>query len=177
MGDVSGTRDVGNVIQEGAQADGDQPAFAQRYVTGDNDEASRRNAVYTNTLNPVILQSLQNMMHRANHYYRCFLTAKERMLEVETLELHIKIIDPKQKDSRRYNEPTAYGIALRDWTMRKKGFANGRVYFARPQAGEPYYLRLLLYYIPCPTSFECLRTVEGTLKPTYRTAGVSLNPS
>ncbi|XP_074265893.1 uncharacterized protein LOC141588345 [Silene latifolia] len=30
------------------------------------------------------------------------------------------------------------------WTRRKKGFKIGRIYFANPNSGEPYYLRLLL---------------------------------
>ncbi|EIW71848.1 hypothetical protein TREMEDRAFT_27049 [Tremella mesenterica DSM 1558] len=62
----------------------------------------------------------------------------------------------------------------RAWKPRKRGTAIGRVYFAGPQSGELYYLRLLLYHVPCPTSFESLRTVDHTLHPTFRAACVAL---
>ena len=62
----------------------------------------------------------------------------------------------------------------RRWGIRQRGGTIGRVYFAGPQAGERYYLRLLLYKVPCPTSFEHLRTVDGTVFPTYRAACIAL---
>ena len=62
----------------------------------------------------------------------------------------------------------------RRWDIRKRGNTIGRVYFAGPQAGERYYLRLLLYKVPCPTSFEQLRTVDGVEHPTFRAACIAL---
>jgi hypothetical protein len=46
--------------------------------------------------------------------------------------------------------------------MRKRGFAIGRMYYAHPTSGELYYLRMLLNYIKGATSYEHLRTMDGT---------------
>jgi hypothetical protein len=45
---------------------------------------------------------------------------------------------------------------LKRWTMRKRGFAIGRMYYARPTSGERYYLRMLLNCIKGATSYEHL---------------------
>src|SRR5260363_19868 len=47
------------------------------------------------------------------------------------------------------------------WTIRKLGFAIGRLYFADPSAGECYYLRLLLTVVRSPQSFDHLKTVNN----------------
>lgn len=56
------------------------------------------------------------------------------------------------------------------WTPRKQGYAIGRMYFAGPNSGERFYLRLLLTVIKGPTSFEDLRTINGVLKNTFKEA-------
>jgi len=58
----------------------------------------------------------------------------------------------------------------KEWKPRKKGKAIGRVYFAGPAAGERYYLRMLLYIVPGPTSWEALRTVNGVVHDTFKAA-------
>ena len=58
------------------------------------------------------------------------------------------------------------------WTVRKQGFALGRMYFASPTSGERFYLRTLLTVVRGSTSFEDLRTVAGILCPTFRDACV-----
>ena len=55
------------------------------------------------------------------------------------------------------------------WSPRQQGFSMiGRVYFAVPSDGERYFLRMLLYNVPAPTSFEDLRTYQGVLLPTFQ---------
>ena len=54
------------------------------------------------------------------------------------------------------------------WKPRKRRVAIGRVYFAGPAAGERYYLRMLLYIVPGPTSWEDLRTVNGVVHSTFK---------
>ncbi|XP_074313809.1 uncharacterized protein LOC141649004 [Silene latifolia] len=54
------------------------------------------------------------------------------------------------------------------WTCREKGFALGRLVYANPSEGERYYLRLLLYSIRGPKSFENLRSVNGVLCGSFR---------
>jgi len=51
---------------------------------------------------------------------------------------------------------------LKRWTMRKRGFAIGRMYYAHPTSDEHYYLQLLLNYVKGATSYEHLRTINGT---------------
>jgi hypothetical protein len=41
---------------------------------------------------------------------------------------------------------------------------------AYPAEGECYYLRVLLNHVVGATSFECLRTADGKLLPTFREA-------
>ena len=48
------------------------------------------------------------------------------------------------------------------------------MYYCNPVAGERFYLRLLLTAVRGPTSFEHLRTVAGTLYPTFQAACVAL---
>ena len=58
----------------------------------------------------------------------------------------------------------------RVWTPRKSGVSVGRIYFAVPSEGERYYLRLLLYTLKGPKSFEDLRTYDGIIHSTYKQA-------
>jgi hypothetical protein len=54
--------------------------------------------------------------------------------------------------------------------MRKKGFAIGRMYYALLTSGEHYYLRMLLNCVKGATSYEHLRTVDGTVHDTFKDA-------
>ena len=58
----------------------------------------------------------------------------------------------------------------RKWKDRQRGWALGRMYTVHPNAGEKFYLRLLLTCVRGATSFEKLRTVEGVLYPTFKEA-------
>jgi hypothetical protein len=53
---------------------------------------------------------------------------------------------------------------IKSWTPRKDRFDTiGRVYFYTPISDEYYYLRILLYIIIYPLSFEYLRIYEDRL--------------
>ena len=83
-------------------------------------------------------------------------------------------------------DETARGILYRDfpefytWQAHGKVWQNrvrrdtlrqiGRIVSANPAEGERYYLRVLLNHVAGATSFECLRTVDGKLLPTFREA-------
>jgi hypothetical protein len=58
----------------------------------------------------------------------------------------------------------------KQWKPRQRGYTIGRILFCPPSAGEQYYLRMLLYTVPSPTSWEDLRTVDGVLHPTFQDA-------
>jgi hypothetical protein len=59
----------------------------------------------------------------------------------------------------------------REWKPRKANRGTiGRVYFVPPSSGELYYLRILLYIVKGPRSFEALRTYEGIQLDTFKQA-------
>jgi hypothetical protein len=59
----------------------------------------------------------------------------------------------------------------KSWHPRRGRFSTiGRVQFCTPISGERYYLRMLLYVVMCPLSFEYLRTYEGRLYGTFQEA-------
>jgi len=63
---------------------------------------------------------------------------------------------------------------LKRWTLRKQGFAIGRMYYAHPTSGERYYLRMLLNYVKGATSYEHLRTVDGREHDTFKDACIAM---
>lgn len=60
------------------------------------------------------------------------------------------------------------------WTIRKQHNAIGRMYFVSPTAGERFYLRTLLTTVKGPTSFQNLRTINGSTYPTFRETCIAL---
>ena len=50
----------------------------------------------------------------------------------------------------------------------------GRIYFVNPQNLELYYLRVLLLKVRGATSFEYLRTVNGTVCETFQSTAFKL---
>jgi len=58
--------------------------------------------------------------------------------------------------------------------MRKRGFAIGRMYYAHPTLDECYYLRMLLNCVKGATSYEHLRTVDGTEHNTFKDACIAM---
>ncbi len=63
---------------------------------------------------------------------------------------------------------------LKRWTMRKRGFAIGQMYYAHPTSGERYYLRMLLNCVKGATSYEHLRTMDGTEHDTFKDACIAM---
>ncbi|KAF7124123.1 hypothetical protein RHSIM_Rhsim12G0094200 [Rhododendron simsii] len=59
------------------------------------------------------------------------------------------------------------------WKPRERGFAIGRMYFVSPNAGELFYLRLLLSVVRGPESYKCLRTVNNILHDTFKSACIA----
>jgi hypothetical protein len=63
---------------------------------------------------------------------------------------------------------------LKRWSVRKRGFAIGRMYCAHSTSGERYYLRMLLNYVKGATSYEHLRTVDSTEHDTFKDAYIAM---
>ena len=58
--------------------------------------------------------------------------------------------------------------SIKKWTLRQKSNSIGRMYFVSPNAGERYYLRLLLTHVTGATSFKSLRTIDEIEYETYK---------
>ena len=66
-------------------------------------------------------------------------------------------------------------LKIKTGKKRKRGFDTiGRVYTIHPSQQEAYFLRLLLHEVKGPTSFDDLKTVDGTVCSTYREACLKL---
>jgi hypothetical protein len=78
----------------------------------------------------------------------------------------------------RYDEfPVHYRWATSEktWMPRKTAeYSISRVYSTTPAQGERHYLRMLLYHIPGATSFEDLRTHDGTTFDTYKQTATAM---
>ncbi|GMP95374.1 hypothetical protein CsSME_00044449 [Camellia sinensis var. sinensis] len=59
------------------------------------------------------------------------------------------------------------------WKSRERGYAIGRMYFASPNCGERFYLRLLLIVVKGPKSFQSLRTVDNVVHDTFKLACIA----
>ncbi|XP_019168038.1 PREDICTED: uncharacterized protein LOC109163788 [Ipomoea nil] len=59
---------------------------------------------------------------------------------------------------------------VREWHLRRKGFAIGRMFFVPPGSGEIYYLRCLLNLVRGETCYEDLCIVEGVQYSSFRDA-------
>jgi hypothetical protein len=75
------------------------------------EQAQQRMAYHHDLLDLHIVLSLQAMLHQYNPYIDRFLTAHQRLTQVENISLRIKLVDLPHYDSRRYNRPTASEIA------------------------------------------------------------------
>jgi len=63
---------------------------------------------------------------------------------------------------------------LKRWTLRKQGFAIGRMYYTHPTSGECYYLRMLLNCVKGATSYEHLRIMDGKMHDTFKDACIAM---
>jgi hypothetical protein len=60
------------------------------------------------------------------------------------------------------------------WTIRQRGCCVERLYFVSPSAGERYFLRTLLTKVKGAVSFEALRTINGVVHDTFKSACIAL---
>ena len=70
-------------------------------------------------------------------------------------------------------EKCTWNDANKSWKPRKQHFQIGRLHTVHPADSERFHLRLLLTHVPGPTSFEDLRTVNGTTYQTFQEAAVA----
>ncbi len=74
----------------------------------------------------------------------------------------------------QFPQQRVWNRKLKRWTMHKKGFAIGRMYYAHPTSGERFYLRMLLNCVKGATSYEHLRTMDGREHDTFKDACITM---
>jgi len=74
----------------------------------------------------------------------------------------------------QFSQQWVWNRKLKRWTMPKRGFAIGRMYYAHPTLGEHYYLRMMLNCVKGATSYEHLRTMDGTEHDTLKDACIAM---
>ncbi|XP_044395505.1 uncharacterized protein [Triticum aestivum] len=84
-------------------------------------------------------------------------------------------MNKKHEDAREltYAEfPTQWRWVKKEkkWTRRRRGKKIGRIYNAHPASGERYYLRVLLNTAKGCMTFENIRTVNGVVHSSYKSA-------
>jgi len=60
------------------------------------------------------------------------------------------------------------------WTIRQRGCCVGCLYFVSPCVGECYFLRTLLTKVKGVVSFKALRTINGVVHDTFKSACITL---
>ncbi|PIA37121.1 hypothetical protein AQUCO_03100103v1, partial [Aquilegia coerulea] len=101
--------------------------------------------------------------------------------------MHVCVFNPNDTPEQYEKNPTTKAYTYQQfpehfrwckdnkkWTPRvTSAFSIGRMYFANPNSGERFYLRLLLTVVKGPSSFESLYSVDGIEHKTYREACIA----
>ncbi|OMO58886.1 DNA helicase [Corchorus capsularis] len=79
-------------------------------------------------------------------------------------------LDARQLTYAEFPSKWIWDKTAKTWKRRKCGNSIGRVVYIHPRAGELYYLRMLLDYVKGPQNYDDIKTVNGALHPTFRSA-------
>ena len=125
---------------------------------------------------PVHLEDRQLIYYNADENVNDVLQRVETKDTQLTAWFKINQSNPQARNTTYQNFPKTwvYETKLKVWKPRKKGQAIGRMYFASPNSGERFYLRLLLTVVPGATSFAHLRTVNNEQFNTFKEACFAL---
>ena len=70
-------------------------------------------------------------------------------------------------------EHLVWDVRKKQWKSHQRDYSVGKVYFAQPQEGERYYLRILLDTVHSPKSWKHLRTFNGVICPRFKAACIA----
>ena len=135
-------------------SEGETPKFTQMYIHDPQmQEESRLN--FIEELHPNILHQLQTMLHDVNPYAQLYENARRRLSSHPTAALSLRLVTLRNKDSRRYNTPTANEVGAimvgdgtdteqnsRDIIVKKKGGPLQRISILHPSYLPMHYVLL-----------------------------------
>ena len=135
-------------------SEGETPKFAQMYIHDPQmQEECRLN--FIEELHPNILHQLQTMLHDVNPYAQLYENARRRLSSQPTAPLSLRLVTLRNKDSRRYNTPTANEVGAimvgdgtdteeitRDIIVKKKGGPLQRISILHPSYLPMHYVLL-----------------------------------
>ncbi|OMO96975.1 DNA helicase PIF1, ATP-dependent [Corchorus olitorius] len=78
--------------------------------------------------------------------------------------------DARQLTYAEFPSKWVWNKTAKTWKRRQCGNRIGRIVYVHPSAGELYYMRMLLDYVKGPQSYDDIKTVNGVLHPTFRSA-------
>ncbi|XP_077242429.1 uncharacterized protein LOC143882934 [Tasmannia lanceolata] len=90
--------------------------------------------------------------------------------------MHTNFVSEDARNLTFAEFPTKFVWNKKDkiWQRRKRGKCIGRLFYAYPTSGESFYLRMLLNIVKGPQNFEEIRTVNGVIHDTFKSACYSL---
>jgi hypothetical protein len=101
-------------------------------------------------------------------------SAISRMMLIEWFKINQESEVAQSLTFDQFPQQWVWNWKLKRWTMCKRGFAIGRMYYAHPTSGERYYLRMLLNCIKGATSYEHLQIVDGIVHDTFKDACIAM---
>jgi len=97
-----------------------------------------------------------------------------RMMFIEWFKTNQELEVARSLTFDQFPEQWVWNRKLKRWTMRKRSFAIGRMYYAHSTSGERYYLRMLLNCVKGATSYEHLQIVDGREHDTFKDACIAM---
>ncbi len=100
--------------------------------------------------------------------------AISKMMLTQWFKTNQKLEVARNLTFNQFPQQWVWNRKLKRWTMCKRGFAIGRMYYAHPTSNERYYLRMLLNCIKGATSYKHLRTMDGKEHNTFKDACIAM---
>jgi hypothetical protein len=101
-------------------------------------------------------------------------SAISRTMLIEWFETNQELEVARSLTFDQFLQQWVWNRKLKRWTMRKRSFAIGHMYYAHLKSGERYYLRMLLNCGKGATSYEHLRIVDGREHDTFKDACIAM---
>ncbi|XP_020080111.1 uncharacterized protein LOC109703807 [Ananas comosus] len=106
-------------------------------------------------------QNLINVLNRPN---------VEKTMFTEWMHTNLNYNNARQLTYAEFPTEWVWHSSDKFWSRRKQGYRIGRIVYIHPNAGELYFLRMLLNIVRGPRSYAEIRTVHGVVHETFRAA-------